>query len=78
MVKKATIYTSPICLECERAKKYFSDNGIEYDEVDTFENPEKAKEIFSKTGQKKIPTIEINGEFYTGFDKEKIKKALEE
>ncbi len=77
MSKKVTIYTSPICLECEKAKKLFREKGIEFEEIDTFEQKEKAKEIFQKTGQKRIPTIEIDGEFYPGFDREKIEKVLE-
>lgn len=76
MTKKVTIYTSPICMECEKAKKFFKDKGIEFEEIDTFEQKEKAKEVFEKTGQKRIPTIEIDGEFYPGFDKEKIEEVL--
>lgn len=78
MSKKATVYTSPICMECEKAKRFFKEKGIEVEEIDTFEHKEKAKEIFEKTGQKRIPTIEIDGEYYTGFDKEKIEEALKE
>jgi glutaredoxin 3 len=77
MDKKIRIYTSPICATCEMAKKFFKEQGIEYEEIDVFKNKEKAKEIMEKTGEKRVPIIEIDKEFFSGFDKEKIRKVLE-
>ena len=73
---KVKIYTAPICFECERAKKFFKDKGIKYEEIDTFENKEKAEEVFKKSGVKRIPIIEIGEKIFTGFDKKKIEEEL--
>lgn len=73
---KIKIYTSPICAECEKAKKYFKEQNIEYEEIDTFENREEAQKAFKKLGQKRIPIIEIGDEIFSGFDKKKIEEIL--
>lgn len=73
---KVKIYTTPICMECEKAKKYFKENNIEYEEIDTFDNKEAAERAFKKAGQKRIPIIEIGDETITGFDKKKIEEHL--
>jgi glutaredoxin 3 len=76
-MKKVKIYTSPICHECERAKKFLKEEGIEYKEVDVFKDIEGAKEMVEKSGHKRVPVMDIDGEFFSGFDKDKIKEALE-
>ena len=75
-MKKIKIYTAPICLECEKAKKYFKDQNIAFEEIDTFEQREEAEKAFKKAGFKKIPIIQIGETFLVGFDKKKIEEQL--
>lgn len=77
MVKKIRVYTTPICMECDRLKKFLKEKNVEFEEIDIFENTEKAKEIFEKTGQKRVPIIELNGEFFHGFNKDRILEEFE-
>ncbi|MFW6283572.1 MAG: glutaredoxin family protein [Minisyncoccales bacterium] len=77
MSKKVKIYTSPICPNCEMAKKFLDKKNIDYEEIDVFNDKEKAKEMMEKSGQKRVPVIEIEGEVFPGFDKKKIEEALE-
>jgi len=77
MSKKVKIYTTPICPNCEMAKKFFKKKDIEYEEIDIFEDKEKAKEMVEKSGQKRVPVIEIDGEVFSGFNKKEIEKTLE-
>ncbi|MFP4403393.1 MAG: glutaredoxin family protein [Nanoarchaeota archaeon] len=77
MTKKVIVYTSPVCMECEKAKKFFKDKNIEFEEIDTFENPKKAKELFEKTKVRRIPMIQIDDEILAGFDEKKINEVLE-
>ena len=37
----------------------------------------RALEMLTKTGQMGVPVIDINGDIIVGFDKDKIKRALE-
>lgn len=76
MTKKIRIYTTPICFECERAKKFFKEKNLKYEEIDTFEKKKEAEEIFKKAGTKRIPIIEIGKQIFPGFDKKKIEEAL--
>ena len=73
---KVKIYTTPICMECEKAKKYFKENNIEYEEIDAFEKKEDAEKAMKKAGQKRIPVIEIGDVAFTGFNKKKIEEHL--
>ena len=75
-MKKVKIYTTPICFECEKAKKYFKENNIEYEEIDAFEKKEEAEKAFKKVGLKRIPIIEIADKAFSGFDKDKIEEEL--
>lgn len=76
MVKKIKIYTTPICMECEKAKRFFKEKGIKYDEIDIFDDKEKGEDALKKSGQKRIPVIEIDGKFFSGFDKKQIEELL--
>jgi glutaredoxin 3 len=76
MSKKIIVYTTPICPECERAKRYFKDKKLNYQEIDVFENKEKGEKIFKKIGKKRVPIIEIGNEFFVGFNKKKIEETL--
>jgi len=77
MAKKVKIYSSPICPTCEMAKKFFKEKGVEYEDIDIFKDKEKAKEMVEKSGQKRVPVIEIDEEVFSGFNKKKIEEALE-
>ena len=39
-------------------------------------DPDAAKDIVRKTGQRGVPVIKIGGSWIVGFDKERIDKAL--
>lgn len=77
MAKKVKIYTSPICPNCEKAKKFLKEKGADYEEIDVFKDKEKGKEMIKKSGQKRVPVIEIDGKVFPGFDKNKIEEELE-
>jgi len=76
MPDKILVYTTPSCPYCIRAKEFFKENNIEFENVDVSTNQEKAQEMIRKSGQMGVPTIDIDGEIVVGFDKEKIKSLL--
>jgi len=76
MNKKVKLYGLPTCPICRRTKKYFEDEGIEYEYLDVSANHDFAKEMIVKSGQKTVPVVEIGGEIITGFDKAKIEELL--
>ncbi len=76
MSKKVTIYSTPTCHYCIRAKQFLKDNDIEFEDIDVSTDQEKAKKMIDKSGQMGVPVLDIDGEIIAGFDKEAIKKAL--
>jgi glutaredoxin-like YruB-family protein len=77
MDKKVTVYSTPTCPFCIRAKQYLKDNNVQFEDIDVSENQEKAQEMIKKSGQMGVPVLEIGGEMVVGFDKDKIKAALD-
>ena len=76
MAKNVTVYSTPTCPFCIRAKQYLKENNIEFTDYDVGSDSLKANEMMKKTSQMGVPVIDIDGEIIIGFDKEKIKVAL--
>ena len=76
MAKKIRIYSTPTCVYCMMAKKFFEDKGIKFENIDVSENEKAAKEMVEKSNQMGVPVIEIDGKIIVGFDEEKIQKLL--
>jgi glutaredoxin-like YruB-family protein len=77
MAKKVTVYSTPTCPFCIRAKQFLKESNVQFEEIDVSVNSEKADEMIKKSGQMGVPVLEIDSAIIVGFDKEKIKKELE-
>jgi glutaredoxin 3 len=56
------IYTKPGCPYCAKAKDWYSDQGIEFDERNAQDNREYRKEMFSYSqNDPTVPVIVIDG-----------------
>jgi len=73
---KIKIYSSPDCPYCYLVKDYLTQKGIEFEEIDLFEQPEKRKEMEEISKQKNIPVTIIDKEVVVGWNKEKIDELL--
>jgi glutaredoxin-like YruB-family protein len=71
-----TIYSTPTCGYCQKAKNFFSEHGIDYTEHDVSENKEKRQEMVQKSGQMGVPVIIVNDEIIVGFDKNRLTEEL--
>ena len=76
MAKNITVYSTPTCPFCIRAKQYLKENNIQFTEYDVGADPVRAQEMMKKTDQMGVPVIDIDGNIVIGFDKEKIKEFL--
>ncbi|MEX2356320.1 MAG: glutaredoxin family protein [Thermaerobacterales bacterium] len=72
---KVIIYTHLGCPGSHRAKTFFADHGIEYQEIDLGEHPEGCKEL-SRMGVFATPCIVVNGRHMVGFDEEEFWQAF--
>ena len=77
MDKKVKVYSTTTCPFCIRAKQFLKDNNIAFEDIDVGSNQVAAEEMIKKSGQMGVPVIDIDGEIIIGFDKNKIKQALE-
>jgi glutaredoxin-like YruB-family protein len=77
-MKKVTIYSTATCMYCVKAKEFFAQNKVPYEEFDVGKDIEKRKEMLELTGQMGVPVIAIEGETepIIGFDKPRIVNAL--
>lgn len=73
---KVTVYSTPTCPWCKRAKQFFDENNVEYVDFDVSADHEKAEEMIKKSGQMGVPVIEIGDQIIVGFDEKTIKELL--
>jgi len=71
-----TIYTSPSCTYCQALKKYLKIINVEYKEIDVSIDQEALTDIIPKVGELKLPIVENNGKYVTGFNITKLKEIL--
>ncbi|MCL5291328.1 MAG: NrdH-redoxin [Actinobacteria bacterium] len=58
------------------AKKYLSERGIEFEEIDVTANPDKVQELVEVSGQLGVPVIAVDDEIIIGFDRTHLDDAL--
>jgi len=73
---KVTIYTTPNCSVCRKAKEYLAQNGIAYEEIDVASDRRAADEMVHKSGQMGVPVIIVDGVMLVGFNQFKLDVAL--
>jgi glutaredoxin 3 len=65
-MSKITIYTTPICPYCSRAKALLKKKGAQFQEVDVFMDADARQEMEDKSqGRRTVPQIFI-GETHVG------------
>jgi glutaredoxin 3 len=74
---KVTVYSTPSCPWCHKAKDFLKANNIEFEDKDVYSDDSARNEMIEKSGQMGVPVIVIEGnDPIVGFDQEAIKKAL--
>jgi glutaredoxin-like protein NrdH len=72
---KVTVYTLPVCVQCNQTKKLMDREGIEYDVVDLTEAPHQAAK-FKEDGLLQAPIVVVgnDGRRWGGFRPDLIKE----
>lgn len=76
-MKQIILYTTPTCVFCPAIKKLLDAEKVEYTEIDVSINTDALEEMKKKSGQMGVPVTIIDDKVVIGFNKKKIKKALE-
>ena len=74
--KKVTIYSTPTCPYCKRAKDYLTQKGIAFTDYNVAEDREKAKEMIEKSKQMGVPVIVVGDDIIIGFNQKKLDSLL--
>ncbi len=75
-MKQVKMYSTPTCPFCIRAKQFFAENHIPFENFDVSQDQGKAEEMIKKSGQMGVPVIDVDGTIIVGFDRDRIKAAL--
>jgi glutaredoxin 3 len=68
-MRKVTIYTTPICPYCARAKHLLKKKGVSYDEIDVFMDCDARDAMEAKSGGRRtVPQIFVGDEYVGGCD----------
>ena len=73
-MNKITVYSKPNCYSCEAAKRYLNEKGVEFKEINVFEDDEALAMLRDK-GFSQMPVVNVNGEFHTGFQPNILSKV---
>ncbi len=76
-MKQVTLYTSPTCVFCPAVKKLLDKHDVPYKEVDITTSDEALEEMKRTSGQMSVPVTVIGEEVIVGYNKKKIKQALD-
>jgi arsenate reductase len=70
MKEKVTLYEKPTCTKCREVKKLLTEQGVEFEDVNYFEQPltaEGLKELFHKAGIGPRDALRTNEPAYRDF-----------
>jgi glutaredoxin 3 len=70
------VYSASWCAFCHAAMDYFDKIGVTYEKRDVESGPQYLTEAVTKSGQRGIPVIDIDGDIIVGFDRPQIDAAL--
>ncbi len=73
---RVIVFSTPSCVYCNMAKKYFREKGIKFKDVDVSRDPAAARDMIRRSGQQGVPVIDIGGKIVVGFDRAKIDRYL--
>ena len=73
---KVSIYSTPTCMYCKLAKDFFDAHNVKYEEFDVASDLVKREDMISRSGQRGVPVIEIDGKMIVGFDQNALSEAL--
>jgi mycoredoxin len=76
---KIRMYTTRWCPDCHRAKRFLSERGVSFEEIN-IEEIEGAAEFILKAnnGKRRVPTFEVNGRIFhcSPYDPDKLVREL--
>jgi len=70
------VYSTPTCPYCQLAKDFFREKNLEFSEVNVAEDEAALQEMIAKSGQMRVPVIEIDGQIVIGFKRPELERII--
>jgi glutaredoxin 3 len=74
--KAVRIFTNAICPWCDSAKRYCSENGVVYTEVDVDADRRGLRDMLVMTGQHGVPVIQVGDKAMVGWDADEFHRLM--
>jgi len=75
-MKNVSIYTTPSCTYCKKAKELFKNLNVAYNEYDVTKDVARRDEMIQRSGQMGVPVIDVDGTLVLGYDEMRLKELL--
>ncbi len=75
--QKIIIYSTPDCAYCYTVKDYLHEKGIQYEEINIYEDEEGRKKMEELSGQQNVPVTIIGEKVINGWNKKLLNEALD-
>jgi glutaredoxin 3 len=75
---EVTIYTTPTCPWCHKAKAWLRDKKIRYKEIDVTSDRSGAEEMVRISGQTGVPVIVVGNEVIVGFKESRLNEIFKD
>ena len=71
------MYCTPWCSDCQKARRWFMENTLEFTDVDITKTPGAAERVKSwADGNRTTPTFDIDGLIVVDWNKDALREAL--
>ena len=77
MTRQVTVYSTPTCPYCHRAKDFLKEKGVDFTDLDVAADIEARNTMVQKSGQLGVPVIEGDGQIVIGFNRAKLEEILD-
>ena len=75
MPREVVVYSTPLCIPCERLKAYLRERGVQFTVRDLLMD-EEAADLLAERGIRTTPVLQVDDEFVVGFQPEKVADLL--
>src|SRR4051812_29288168 len=72
-----TVYSTPTCPWCDRAKEYLTSRGVPFVDKDVSADMDAAREMIQMSGQQGVPVISTDSEVIVGFDQIRLSRIAD-
>ncbi len=77
MAEKIKVFSTPNCRQCDQAKKFLTEKGVQFDIFDVTRDMNAFQEMRSIShGARTAPVISICDKVLVGFNKEELERAV--